>query len=77
MDLDGNRFTIGKTSGVFSVSQLGGGSGQPGSLRFNNRVGVEVLTADDEGVYTCRIPDETGNEVDVNIGVYQNGFNSE
>ena len=35
------------------------------------------LTADDNGVYTCRIPDESGTIVDVNIGVYATGFNSE
>ena len=74
VDLDGNTFAIGMSAGVFIVQQTGGGSG---SVQFRNRVGAEpALTADDEGVYTCRIPDETGNDVDVNIGVYRNGFNS-
>ena len=78
VDLDGNTFNIGMSAGVFSVAQLGGGPGQPGSVQFQNRVNNEdVLTAVDEGVYSCRIPDESGSEVDVNIGVYRNGFNSE
>ena len=77
VDLDGNTFAIGENSGVFSVQQTGSGSNvQPGSVQFHNRVGAETLTATDEGVYTCRIPDETGSDVDVNIGVYQSGFNS-
>ena len=77
VDLNGNTFNIGMSAGVFSVQQVGGGSGHPGSVQFRNHVGAETaLTADDEGVYTCRIPDETGNVVDVNIGVYRNGFNS-
>ena len=29
----------------------------------------------DHGVYTCRIPNENGVEVDVNIGIYPPGFN--
>ena len=74
VDLDGTSFNIGQTSGVFSVDALGYYyGGLPGSVRFRNH---ETLTADDEGVYSCRIPDETGSDVDVNIGVYRNGFNS-
>ena len=75
VDLDGNTFNIGENSGVFSVEQTGGGYSHPGSVQFRNSAYyVPALTADDEGVYSCRIPDETGNAVDVNIGVYQNGF---
>ena len=69
VDLDGNTFNIGQNNGVFSVASIG----NPGSIRIQT---VTSLTADDEGVYSCRIPDETGSDVDVNIGVYQNGFNS-
>ena len=68
VDLDGNTFNTGQNSGVFSVASIG-----PGSIRI--QTGID-LTAADEGVYTCRIPDETGSDVDVNIGVYMNGFNS-
>ena len=78
VDLDGDTFNIGMSAGVLSVEQIGSGSGHPGSLQSRNRVGTErTLTAADEGVYSCRIPDETGSDVDVNIGVYRNGFNSE
>ena len=73
VDLDGNTFNIGQTSGVFSVASLGNPV-QPGSIRIQT---VTSLTAADEGVYSCRIPDESGTMVDVNIGIYRNGFNSE
>ena len=73
VDLDGNTFNIGMSVGVFIVQQTGGGSG---SVQFRNRQADPDLTAADEGVYTCRIPDDTGSDVDVNIGVYRNGFNS-
>ena len=76
VDLDGNTFNIGQNNGVFSVASLGNPVQpvQPGSIRIQT---VTSLTAAVQGVYSCRIPDETGNDVDVNIGVYQNGFNSE
>ena len=77
VDLDGNSFAIGNNTGLFIVEQIGDGLGRPGSLQFRNRVGSDpTLTASDEGVYSCRIPDETGSDVDVNIGVYRNGFSS-
>ena len=77
VDLDGSTFNIGENSGVFSVQRTWMGSVQSGSLQFHNRAGTEpALTAAHEGVYSCRIPDESGSDVDVNIGVYRNGFNS-
>ena len=77
VDLDGDTFNIGMSADVLSVEQIGSGSGHPGSLQSRNHVGTErTLTAADEGVYSCRIPDETGSDVDINIGVYRNGFNS-
>ena len=72
VDLDGNTFNTGQNSGVFSVASIGNPV-QPGSIRIQT---VTSLTADDEGVYSCHIPDETGTDVDVNIGLYRNGFNS-
>ena len=44
-----------------------GGANNPGTLEVH---GHGRLTHSDEGVYTCRIPDETGRIVDVNIGIY-------
>ena len=45
----------------------------PGFIRLDTR----NLMSDEQGVYTCRIPDEEDNLVEVNIGIYSNGFNSE
>ena len=74
VDLDGTSHDVPGTTGVFSLQRSGT---QPGTLQFFNRVGNEpALTTGDNGVYTCRIPDESGTMVDVNIGVYVNGFNS-
>ena len=69
--LDGNALSIdssGVTTGGLNVRRA-----SPASVFVRNPSSEPAV---DEGVYTCRIPDETGNDVDVNIGVYQNGFNS-
>ena len=75
VDLDGTSHDIPGNTGVFSLQRSGT---QRGTLQFLNRAGTEpVLTDDDNGVYTCCIPDENGTMVDVNIGIYANGFDSE
>ena len=53
--------------------------GNGGELRIENTAGFEVpLTASEQGVYTCRIPLEGGEEIrEINIGVYPSGFNCE
>ncbi len=35
-----------------------------------------TLSAEEEGVYTCRITDENGETLEVNFGLYRDGFNS-
>ena len=47
----------------------------PGSLSVQS--GRSHFLYDHQGVYTCRIPDETGEDVDINVGIYQNGFSGE
>ena len=49
---------------------------QPGELRVENTLSQNVLTASDQGVYTCRIPLQSGEMKDINIGIYPSGFNS-
>ena len=71
VDLDGNTFNIGQTFGAFRVGTFGT---QPGTVTLQNN---GAPTTADNGVYSCRIPDESRAMVDVNIGVYRNGFNSE
>ena len=49
-----------------------------GELRVENIVGTHsLLTASEQGVYTCRIPLEGGEMREINIGVYPSGFSSE
>ena len=67
---DGKDITY-KSGDPFHVSI--GGKRNPGLIQVNSY----TLYASYQGVYTCRIPDETGNSVDINVGLYRYEFNSE
>ena len=52
---------------------------EPGALVVMNSVdgGQDAITQSQQGVYTCRISDETGELREVGIGIYPAGFNCE
>ena len=35
------------------------------------------LSASEEGIYTCRMPDSAGRNIDVSVGIYRHGYPSE
>ena len=39
----------------------------PGTVHVRS---LRSLRSNEQGIYTCRIPDETGTTVDVNVGLY-------
>ena len=50
----------------------------PGEVNANNRVGLQdLLTASEQGVYTCRIPLQSGEMREINIGIYPDSFDCE
>ena len=68
--LDGTPLT---NNSFFSIARR-----LPGEISVENRVGYQVaLTSSQQGVYTCRIPLQSGELKDTNIGIYPIGFNSE
>ena len=71
--LDGNALPIDSSGAGMTTGGLNVRRDSPATVFVRNPSSEPAV---DEGVYTCRIPDGTGNDVDVNIGVYQNGFNS-
>ena len=60
------------TGDAFDVTV--GGQNNPGYLRIAIVPG-ESLGRLDEGVYACVIPDETGVEQTIHVGIYLNDFN--
>ena len=57
--------------------------GRPGVLRLRSVDGTlqgrpsQSLSASDQGVYTCTIPDSNGDDISLNVGLYPPGFNGE
>ena len=47
---------------------------RPGVLRVRAN---GVLAAGDQGIYTCTIPDDSGNSIAINVGLYPSGFSGE
>ena len=33
-----------------------------------------VLSSDEQGIYTCRMPDSTGRIIDLNVGIYRDDY---
>ena len=48
-----------------------------GELEVVNFVGSNDVTSNEQGVYTCRIPLQSGVITEINIGIYPNAFNCE
>ena len=69
-----NRIPISSNSFFFTSNMV-----LPGELGVfsGGTLTTQVLGASQQGVYTCRIPDESGIMVSVNVGLYPAGFNSE
>ena len=47
---------------------------RPGVLRVR---ATGALTAGDQGIYTCTIPDDSGKNIDISVGLYPSGFSGE
>ena len=62
--------TIVTSGSVFNITHP-----QPGELIVENTPSQNVLTANDQGVYTCHIPLQSGAMRYINVGIYSSGFN--
>ena len=65
---DGTTVTSGD---VFTIAHP-----RPGELKVQHTPTQNILTADDQGVYTCHIPLQSGEMRDINVGIYPSEFNS-
>ena len=63
--------TVVTTGDVFTIAHQ-----QPGELTVENKLSQNVLTASDQGMYTCHIPLQSGDMRDINVGIYPSGFYS-
>ena len=70
-----NRFNVGHLFDINEVDITTSSSDPFLTLRHTSPGTVQVrsirsLRSNEQGIYTCRIPDETGTTVDVNVGLY-------
>ena len=65
--LDGNTLPTGNT-GVWNVVNP---FSSPGVIRLQT---ILSLTATDQGIYTCTIPDSNDTQFIINVGLYPSGF---
>ena len=73
--LNGVTLNTAASNGIWNVAYPGN---RPGFLRLQTRTQptTMLLTISTQGIYTCTIPDDEGNDIILNVGLYPNGFNS-
>ena len=69
-------------SGRINVDRYSSSSSYAGCMRpyvYKRRYTYSqyYLSSSEEGIYTCRMPDSTGRNIDVNVGIYRHGYGSE
>ena len=69
LGLDGNVIN---SNVLFAITHS-----RPGEIQALNGGTQGALSSNEQGVYTCRIPDSTNAIRNINVGVYINGFNGE
>jgi len=71
--LNGNSY-----SGQFGLQRYDSSSSYAGcmyiSLYKAYRSSQNYLSTSEEGIYTCRMPDSTGRNTDVSVGIYRHGY---
>ena len=67
-------------TGVDGIWNVGYQISRPGIQRIQNMIVSWIptlLTPSDQGIYTCTIPDDNGNDFIFNVGLYPIDFNGE
>ena len=67
-------------SGSFSVEHYSSSHSYAGCMHIyldTSHYSQNYLSSSEEGIYTCRMPDSTGRNIDVNVGIYRHGYGSE
>ena len=67
-------------SGRISVQRFSSSSNVAGCMYIyldGSYYTQNYLSSSEEGIYTCRMPDSTGRNIDVHVGIYRHGYTSE
>ena len=68
--LNGNSY-----SGRFTVRRYSSSDSYAGCIEIYWR-SSSTQSPSEEGIYTCRMPDSAGRNIDVNVGIYRQNYNS-
>ena len=69
--LNGNSY-----SGTFSVERYSSSSSYAGCM-YIYLYSSSAQSTSEQGIYTCRMPDSVGRNIDVNVGIYRQDYTSE
>ena len=74
--LNGNSY-----SGRISVERYNYSSGYAGCIRLyldkvHRSYSQNILSTSEQGIYTCHMPDSTGKNIDVSVGIYRDDYTS-
>ena len=72
--LNGNSY-----SGRINVQRFSSSSSVAGCMYISLRgsyYSQNYLSASEEGIYTCRMPDSTGRNIELSVGIYRHGYTS-
>ena len=69
--LNGNPY-----SGRISIERYSSSSSYTGCMRLY-LYGRHGLSTSEQGIYTCRMPDSTGRNINVSVGIYNRDYTSE
>ena len=72
--LNGNSYY-----GIINVQRYSSSSSYAGCMyiylnKIYSSYSQNYLSSSEEGIYTCRMPDSTGRNVDVSVGIYRHGY---
>ena len=72
--LNGVTLNTAGSNGIWNVAYPGN---RPGFLRLQTRTQPTTMLLSDstQGIYTCNIPDDDGNDIILNVGLYPIDFN--
>ena len=72
--LNGNSY-----SGIINVQRYSSSNSYAGCMniyltKHYGSYSQNYLSASEEGIYTCRMSDSTGRNIDVSVGIYRHGY---
>ena len=76
LGLNGNSYSGRITVQDYNSSHIHAGCIYLYLDKLGNSYSQNWLSSSEQGIYTCRMPDSTGRNIDVSVGIYRHGYAS-